>query len=150
MEVFRIELLGEQGRETSRFRLFEAFIVRLTCIQRQPVSRPVFSLRLQTTDGLLLGETSSEDLATGFPRSEGTSFQLSVRLSNPLSPGRYRMSIKVKDGQRFIDRIEGIPLLVGEVSAEGGAIPKPGLLQLDARWRIAHGHVEAADKVSGS
>lgn len=95
--IERVELLDEEGREVTRVRSGEPLRVRLSYATSEPVARPVFSVSVQTLQGLVVSTPTTREADLVPEKLDGTGrVELSLpRL--PLLPGTYDLTVSVTD-----------------------------------------------------
>ena len=95
--IERVELLDREGREVTRVKSGEPLTVRLSYTTSEPVARPVFSVSVQTLQGVVISNPTTRE-AELVPEKLDGSGRLELGLPRlPLLPGTYDVTVSVTD-----------------------------------------------------
>ncbi len=95
--IERVELLDREGREVTRLKSGEPLTLRLSYTTSEPVARPVFSVSVQTLQGVVISNPTTRE-AELVPEKLDGSGRLELTLPRlPLLPGTYDVTVSVTD-----------------------------------------------------
>jgi lipopolysaccharide transport system ATP-binding protein len=142
IEITRLDLLSHGELVTGALRTRDPLTLRLHYRCARPIDNPAFGIAIHRDDGVHVTgpNTRHAGFDTGTIAGEGAVDYAITHL--PLLPGRYYLSAAVYDRDlinAYDHRDRFTPLVV----VEGGTAERFGLIELDARWRIEAGRVEA-------
>ncbi|HZD09714.1 MAG TPA: ABC transporter ATP-binding protein [Candidatus Binatia bacterium] len=98
IEIESVRLLNEEGREFGVFRTSETMSIEVHYVAKEPVDGPRFDLAVHRQDGIqVIGPNSRTDgLEVGLVDGAGCIIYRVESL--PLLPGRYQVTVTVRDG----------------------------------------------------
>jgi ABC-type polysaccharide/polyol phosphate transport system ATPase subunit len=95
--IERVELLDGDGRQVTRIGSGEPLTVRLWYATSEPVARPVFSVSLQTLQGVVISGPTTREPGEVPDKLDGEGW-LDFRLDHfPLLPGTYDLTVSLTD-----------------------------------------------------
>jgi len=133
VRIERVELLDRTGREVTRVGSGEPLTVRLSYTTSEPVARPVFSVSIQTLQGVVIsGPTTRE--SEKVPEKLDGSGRLELRLEQfRLLPGTYDLTVSVTDFN--LAHPYDVRRNVARLDVDRkGPIEPAGLVSLGGRW----------------
>jgi ABC-2 type transport system ATP-binding protein len=133
VRIERVELLDRYGLQVTRVGSGEPLTVRLWYAASEPVARPVFSVSVQTLQGVVISAPSTRE-AEQVPEKLDDSGWLDLRLERfPLLPGTYDITASVTDLTMAHPYDVRRNVLRMDVDRKGPTEPA-GIVGLGGRW----------------
>ncbi|HET9058666.1 MAG TPA: ABC transporter ATP-binding protein [Acidimicrobiales bacterium] len=133
--IERVELLDGEGREITRIKTGDPLTFRLSYAASEPIEQPVFSVSVQTLQGVVVTNPTTRE-AEKMPEKIDGSGRVELRLPRfPLQPGTYDVTVSLTDftmAHPYDVRRNVVRL---DVDRKGPVEPG-GLVALGGKWEI--------------
>lgn len=134
-EIYKIEIIPSQSSGFMSVCYDEDYEIRLS-YKINKSGNYYLGILFHNMNGDLLAGTASRNQNICIGNKIGDVGCISIKISNTMVPGKYRLKLLVKCEQIKIDEINGIPLTVEEVGLSKKSDPGWGVARIQAKWEI--------------
>ena len=132
-EIVRVELVGRSGELVKRFPTGEPLTIRIWYSTSEPVARPVFSVAVQTLQGIVVSNPTTREADMVPEKLDGVGHVDLVLPHCPLLPGTYDLTVSITDFTMAHPYDVRRNIMRFDVDRKGPVEPT-GIVSLGGRW----------------